>query len=92
MPTLQGKANITVAEGTQSGKVFRLKGKGIQGVRSSVPGDLYCHVHIETPVNLSDEQKDLLRQFDATIEKDLGKNSPQNKHWTDKVKDFFSNL
>ena len=53
VPTLQGKATIDLPEGTQSGKTFRLRGKGVKGVRSSYPGDLYCHVAVETPVKLT---------------------------------------
>ena len=66
VPTLGGKAEISIPEGTQSGKTFRLRGKGIRGVRGSYPGDLYCHVVVETPVRLSDEQKNILRQFEAS--------------------------
>ena len=60
VPTLTGKGEIKIPEGTQTSKVFRLRGKGIKGVRGGYPGDLYCHVVVETPVRLSDEQKDLL--------------------------------
>ncbi len=87
IPTLDGHAKIKIAEGTQTGRVYRLRGKGIKGVRSQTPGDLYCHVVVETPVNLSARQKELLRELEA-----LGKggnNNPQAKSWMDKVKDFF---
>lgn len=90
VPTLNGKAEITIPEGTQSGKTFRLRGKGIKGVRSAYPGDLYCHVVVETPVKLSEEQKNLLRQFEASLGEGGERHSPQSKSWTDRVKEFFS--
>jgi molecular chaperone DnaJ len=88
--TLGEKVSITVPEGTQSGKTFRLRGKGIKGVRSSVPGDLYCHVNVETPVRLNDRQKKLLREFEASLKEGGGKHSPQTKGFMDKMKGFFT--
>jgi molecular chaperone DnaJ len=90
VPTLAGKGEISIPEGTQTGKTFRLRGKGIRGVRSSYPGDLYCHISVETPVRLSEEQKKLLRQFDASLSEGGEKHSPKSESWTDKVKGFFS--
>jgi molecular chaperone DnaJ len=90
VPTLNGKAEITIPEGTQSGKTFRLRGKGIKGVRGAYPGDLYCHVVVETPVKLTDAQKAILRQFEASLGEGGERHSPQSKSWTDRVKDFFS--
>ena len=89
VPTLTGKVSFTVPEGTQTGKTFRLKGKGIKGVRSGYIGDLFCHVVVETPVKLTDKQKDLLREFDRSTNEGGGKHSPQSKGWMDKVTDFF---
>ena len=89
VPTLSGKVSFTVPEGTQTGKTFRLKGKGIKGVRSGYTGDLFCHVAVETPVKLTDKQKDLLREFDRLTKEGGAKHSPQSKGWMDKVKDFF---
>ncbi|MCQ9329077.1 molecular chaperone DnaJ [Pelistega suis] len=89
IPTLNGQGEIDIPEGTQTGKVFRLRGKGIKGVHSAYPGDLYCHVFIETPVKLTNKQKDLLREFQESVNADAGKHSPQNKSFADKVKDFF---
>ncbi|MGJ9417266.1 molecular chaperone DnaJ [Massilia sp. CMS3.1] len=89
VPTLTGKVSFTVPEGTQTGKTFRLKGKGIKGVRSGYAGDLFCHMIVETPVKLTDKQKDLLREFDRLTTEGGGKHSPQSKGWMDKVKDFF---
>lgn len=89
VPTLSGKVSFSVPEGTQTGKTFRLRGKGIKGVRSGFPGDLFCHVVVETPVKLTDKQKDLLRDFDKLTSAGGGKHSPQSKTWMDKVKEFF---
>lgn len=90
VPTLNGRASIELPEGTQTGKTFRLRGKGIKGVRSGYPGDLYCHVLIETPVKLSEKQKTLLREFEQSLKEGGAKHSPQSKSWTDRVKEFFS--
>jgi molecular chaperone DnaJ len=89
VPTLGGKVSFTIPEGTQTGKTFRLKGKGIKGVRSGYAGDLFCHVVVETPVKLTDKQKDLLKEFDRLTNEGGAKHSPQSKGWMDKVKDFF---
>ncbi|MDR0479068.1 MAG: molecular chaperone DnaJ [Burkholderiaceae bacterium] len=89
VPTLGGKATIEIPEGTQAGKQFRLRGKGIKGVRSSYPGDLYCHIAIETPVKLTEHQKKLLKEFDLSIQNGGGKHSPDTESWTDKLKNFF---
>ena len=89
VPTLSGKVSFTIPEGTQSGKTFRLKAKGIKGVRSGYAGDLFCHVAVETPVKLTEKQKDLLREFDRLTVEGGAKHSPQSKGWMDKVKDFF---
>lgn len=89
VPTLTGKVSFTVPEGTQTGKTFRLKGKGIKGVRSGYAGDLFCHMIVETPVKLTDKQKDLLREFERMTVEGGAKHSPQSKGWMDKVKDFF---
>jgi len=90
IPTLDGSARIKVPAETQGGKTFRLRGKGIKGVRSSYPGDLYCHIVVETPVRLNDEQKALLRQFESSLNSGGDRHSPKSESWTDKVKNFFS--
>jgi molecular chaperone DnaJ len=90
VPTLAGKAAIDIPEGTQAGKQFRLRGKGIKGVRSSYPGDLYCHVSVETPVKLTEHQRKLLKEFDESLKKGGAKHSPGEEGWTDKLKNFFS--
>lgn len=90
IPTLDGSAKIKVPAETQSGKVFRLRGKGIKGVRSHTNGDLLCHVVIETPVNLTERQKELLREFESVTQKDRERHNPRAKSWMDKVKEFFA--
>ncbi|TXI66834.1 MAG: molecular chaperone DnaJ, partial [Limnohabitans sp.] len=89
VPTLGGKAEIELPEGTQHGKTFRLRGKGIKGVRSSYPGDLYCHINVETPVKLTEHQKKLLKEFDESLRKGGSKHQPSEESWTDKLKGFF---
>jgi molecular chaperone DnaJ len=89
VPSLGGKAEIELPEGTQHGKTFRLRGKGIKGLRSSYPGDLYCHVAVETPVKLTEHQKKLLKELDDSFRKGGERHSPNAKSWTDRVKDLF---
>jgi molecular chaperone DnaJ len=90
IPTLQGKAAIDLPEGTQTGKQFRLRGKGIKGVRSSYPGDLYCHITVEVPVKLTEHQRKLLRELGESLQKGGAKHSPGESSWADKFKSFFS--
>ncbi len=90
VPTLAGKAAIDIPEGTQAGKQFRLRGKGIKGVRSSYPGDLYCHISVETPVKLTEHQRKLLKELDESLKKGGVKHSPDEGSWTDKLKSFFN--
>jgi molecular chaperone DnaJ len=89
IPTLDGSAKIRVPAETQTGKTFRLKGKGIKGVRSQLPGDLFCHVVVETPVSLTERQRQLLREFDTISAQDSARHNPRAKGWFDKVKEFF---
>jgi len=90
VPTLAGKAAIDIPEGTQAGKQFRLRGKGIKGVRASYPGDLYCHIAVETPVKLTEHQRKLLRELEDSLKKGGAKHSPSGESWTDKLKNLFS--
>ncbi|HEX5388685.1 MAG TPA: molecular chaperone DnaJ [Burkholderiaceae bacterium] len=90
VPTLSGKATIDIPEGTQSGKTFRLRGRGVKGVRSSYPGDLYCHIVVETPVKLTEHQRKLIKELDESFKKGGHKHSPNDKGWFEKAKDFFS--
>ena len=89
VPTLGSKAEIELPEGTQHGKTFRLRGKGIKGLRSSYPGDLYCHVAVETPVKLTEHQRKLLKELDESFRKGGERHSPNEKSWADRVKDLF---
>jgi molecular chaperone DnaJ len=90
VPTLAGKAAIDIPEGTQSGKQFRLRGKGIKGVRADYPGDLYCHIMVETPVKLSEHQRKLLHELGESFKKGGSKHSPGEDSWADKLKNLFS--
>jgi molecular chaperone DnaJ len=90
VPTLSGRGAITIPEGTQTGKTFRLRGKGIRGLRASYPGDLYCHISVETPVRLTEDQKKILRQFEQSLAQGGERHSPKSESWTDRVKSFFS--
>lgn len=89
IPTLDGKARLSIPAETQSGQVFRLRGKGIKGVRSAITGDLMCHVLVETPVNLTGRQKELLKEFEEISKGDVAKHNPKSKTWFDKVTEFF---
>lgn len=90
IPTLDGKVKIKVAEGTQSGKLLRVRGKGVTPVRTTMKGDLICRIMAETPVNLTREQKDLLRQFQDTLDGDSKHHqSPKKKSFFEKLGDLF---
>ncbi|PKO89176.1 MAG: molecular chaperone DnaJ [Betaproteobacteria bacterium HGW-Betaproteobacteria-12] len=89
IPTLDGAAGIKIPAETQSGRIFRLRGKGIKGVRSHTHGDLMCHVIVETPINLTDRQKELLRELEESSKDSGAKHNPRAKSWMDKVKEFF---
>jgi len=90
IPTLDGYAKVKVPTGTQTGQMFRLRSKGIKGVRSSSHGDLICHVAVETPVNLTARQKELLAELEAINQKDAGRHNPRSKSWMEKVREFFA--
>jgi molecular chaperone DnaJ len=92
LPTLDGNVSLKVPAGTQSGKVFRLRGKGVSTVRDARQGDLFAKVAVETPVNLSSEQKDLLQQFEESIQAGGEKHSPRAGGWLDTVKRFFDRI
>ena len=91
VPTLSGKVKLKIPSETQSGKLFRLRGKGVAPVRGGAQGDLLCRVVVETPVNLSAEQRELLESFDNSLA-GKSKHSPRSNHWFDGVKKFFDNL
>ncbi len=91
VPTLNGRVKLKVPAESQSGKLFRLRGKGVKSVRSSHVGDLMCKIMVETPVNLNSKQKELLREFEESMEGD-NKHSPRHHSWLDGVKKFFEDM
>ncbi len=93
VPTLSGRVKLKIPPGTQSEKVFRLRGKGIKPVRGGAVGDLLCKVRVETPVNLTTEQKKLFEQLKESFDcKEGNKHSPQERSWLDGVKRFFESM
>ncbi|MBS0226219.1 MAG: molecular chaperone DnaJ [Proteobacteria bacterium] len=93
VPTLKGDAEIRIPAETQTGKVFRLRGKGVKSVRSRSEGDLYCRAVVETPVNLTAEQRELLEKFEATFVGDgARKHSPKHSTFMDGVKGFWDRM
>ncbi|MDO9597352.1 MAG: molecular chaperone DnaJ [Azoarcus sp.] len=89
IPTLDGMARLKIPSETQSGKVFRLRGKGIKNVRSHTHGDLLCHVLVETPVSLTERQRELLEEFESISSGNADRHNPKAKSWMDKVRNFF---
>ncbi len=92
VPTLEGKVKLKIPKETQTGKMFRLRGKGVKSVRSTTIGDLMCKVVIETPVSLSGDQADLLRQLEEKMGKNTTKHRPKETGFFDGVKKFFDDL
>ncbi len=93
VPTLGGEAEIKVPTETQTGKVFRLREKGVKSVRSRSTGDLYCRVVVETPVNLTSQQRELLEQFEETfVGEGARRHSPRSSTFIDGVKSFWERM
>jgi molecular chaperone DnaJ len=92
IPTLDGRVNLKIPEETQSGRLFRLRGKGVRSVHGGAQGDLICRVNVETPVKLTRRQKELLRELDETMKAGGTRHSPQEESWLDGVKGFFEDL
>lgn len=93
IPTLEGRSKLKIPAGTQSGKLFRLRGKGVKNVRNAgFVGDLYCEVNVETPVNLTKQQKELLQKLDDSISAGGSKHNPENSSWSDKIRSFFDDI
>ncbi|RRQ20733.1 molecular chaperone DnaJ [Thiohalobacter thiocyanaticus] len=93
VPTLEGKVKLKIPAETQSGKLFRLRGKGVKPVRGGPVGDLLCRVMVETPVNLNEKQKQMLRDFESTMDEKGGSHhNPQSHSWLDGVKKFFEGI
>jgi molecular chaperone DnaJ len=92
VPTLDGRVNLKIPPETQSGRMFRMRGKGVKPVRGGPTGDLICKVTVETPVKLNKRQKELLREFASEVEEGGSRHSPQHTSWLDGVKKFFDDL
>lgn len=92
VPTLEGRVTLKIPSETQTGKTFRLRGKGLKSVRSHATGDLLCTVVLETPVHLSREQKELLQQLQDSLEKGKNTHSPRSSSWFAGVKKFFEDM
>ncbi|MEO6698956.1 MAG: molecular chaperone DnaJ [Paraperlucidibaca sp.] len=92
VPTLDGRVKLRIPEATQTGKLFRLKGKGVKPIRSHAQGDMLCRVIVETPVNLRSEQKDLLRQFQQSMSGAGNKQSPNKESFFSAVRKLFDEM
>jgi molecular chaperone DnaJ len=92
VPTLNGRVSLKIPTETQTDKLFRLRGKGVKPVRGGGPGDLICKVVVETPVNLTAKQKEMLRNFDKSIRASKRTHDPRASTWLDSVKNFFESL
>ena len=92
VPTLNGRVKLKIPAETQTGKMFRLRGKGVKSVRASSTGDLMCRVTLETPVNLTKHQKELLEEFDKSLKEDKKNHSPKASSWLSGVKKFFEDM
>ncbi|MGD0962121.1 MAG: molecular chaperone DnaJ [Methylomonas sp.] len=92
VPTLDGKVKLKIPPETQTGKLFRLRGKGVKPVRGGITGDLLCRVQLETPVHLTKEQKNLIEKLSESLSGGGKHHSPQEHGWLDGVKNFFDKL
>lgn len=92
VPTLDGRVKLKIPEGAQTGKLFRLRGKGVTPVRGGSAGDLLCRVVVETPVNLTKRQRELLEELRETLEVEGSNQSPRAKSWFEGVKNFFEDM
>ena len=92
VPTLDGRVKLRIPDGTQTGKLFRLKGKGVKPIRSHAPGDMLCRIVIETPVHLTAKQKELLKDFQASLDGEDRKQSPNKESFLSGVRKFFDEM
>lgn len=92
VPTLSGKVRLKIPAESQSGKIFRLRGKGVPNVRGRGNGDQLCEIKVETPINLSSEQKDLLKKFEQSLTNSNKSHSPNATSWLNKVKNFIDRI
>jgi molecular chaperone DnaJ len=90
VPTLENNVTLRIPGETQSGRVFRLRDKGVKPVRGGQRGDLFCRVVVETPVNLSAEQRELIRKLDESLKRDVHRHAPRERGFFEGVKRFFS--
>jgi len=91
-PTLEGKVVLKIPAETQTGKTFRIRGKGVKPVRGGMVGDLHCRVVVETPINLSVKQKELLREFEDSMRDSNSQHSPKENSWLHSVKKFWEDM
>jgi molecular chaperone DnaJ len=91
-PTLDGRVMLKIPPETQTGKLFRIRGKGVKPVRGGPTGDLHCRVVVETPVNLTSRQKELLSEFEQSMREGNKQHSPKESSWLDGVKKFFEDM
>ncbi|TNF34263.1 MAG: molecular chaperone DnaJ [Gammaproteobacteria bacterium] len=92
VPTLNGRVKLKIPAETQTGKLFRLRGKGVTPVRGGATGDLLCKILVETPVSLNARQKELLRELEASMKENDNTHNPQSRSWMDGVKKFFDDM
>ena len=92
VPTLDGRVKLKIPDGAQTGKLFRLRGKGVTPVRGGSAGYLLCRIAVETPVNLTKRQRELLEELRETLEEEGSSQSPRAKSWFDGVKNFFEDM
>ncbi len=92
VPTLNGRVKLKIPGETQTGRLFRLKGKGVKPIRGGMVGDLLCKVAVETPVKLTSKQKELLKEFEASMHGNNKNHNPQGSNWVDGVKKFFDDM
>jgi len=92
VPTLDGKVMLKIPAGTQTGKLFRMRNKGVKPVRGGPVGDLMCRVNVETPVNLTERQKEILKELDDSMRAGGAKHNPHSSSWVNGVKNFFESM
>ena len=92
VPTLDGRVKLKIPAETQTGKMFRLRGKGVTPVRGGSAGDLMCRVVVETPINLTKDQKELVKQLQVSLDSSGDEQSPRKGSWFEGVKSFFDDM
>jgi molecular chaperone DnaJ len=90
VPTLEGDVALKIPAETQSGRVFRLRDKGVKPVRGGSRGDLFCRVSVETPVHLSADQRELIRRLEESLQAQPGRHAPREKGFLEGVRRFFA--